>query len=85
MNKLKLKYFLDIGMLVSFLAVGITGIIKYPGFLQAIGISRQPMPFAEISNLHDKAGVALVIFVALHLILNFNWLVCTTRTFFRKK
>ncbi|MFH1065348.1 MAG: DUF4405 domain-containing protein [Nanoarchaeota archaeon] len=82
---MKIKYVLDIGMLISFLCVGITGIIKFPGLLQAIGLSRMALPFGAISKVHDWAGIALVVFVALHLILDFNWLVCTTKYFFKKK
>lgn len=85
MDKIKLKYVLDIGMLISFLCVGITGIVKFPGLLQAIGLSRMALPFGAISKVHDWAGITLVIFVALHLILNFNWIICTTKTFFKKK
>jgi hypothetical protein len=81
MDKLKLKYFIDIGMLIAFLCVGITGIMKLPGFMRSLGRGY----IGNISDLHDNSGIALVIFVVLHLILNFNWLVSVTKTGFKRK
>ena len=75
MNKAVVKYFVDVGLLISFLIGGITGFMKIPGF----GIKNR------FITLHDWSGIALVVLVLIHLILNFNWIVSMTKSFFRKQ
>ena len=70
MNRLKLNYFVDLGMAISFVIVAVTGILKHPYFG---GRARDYMVW------HDWAGIVLAGFVLLHLILHWNWIVCTTK------
>lgn len=85
MDQIKTKYFVDVGMGISFLAVFITGIIKFPGLLAFFGINRNNLPFITISKIHDWAGVLMGLFVLIHLILNRKWIVNVTKSFFAKK
>ena len=75
MNKPKLNYLVDIGMALSFVIVAVTGILKLP----ALGRAR------EYTLLHDWAGIALAVFVLLHLILHWNWIKCMTKSCILKK
>ena len=75
MNRPKLNYFVDIGMAISFVIVAVTGILKLP----ALGGRTR-----DYMLLHDWAGVVLAVFVLLHLILHWNWIICMTKGFFNK-
>jgi len=75
MNRPKLNYFVDIGMAISFVIVAVTGILKLP----ALGGRTR-----DYMLLHDWAGVVLAVFVLLHLILHWNWIICMTKSFFQK-
>ena len=44
-----LNYLIDLGLVISFLAVFITGVIKFPGFLDILGINRGNFPMYEVS------------------------------------
>ena len=79
MNKLKLNYWIDVGLLISFLIVAITGIIKFPGW----GLYRI-IGFSGISKWHDLAGIALTTLVLIHLVLHWKWIVNTTKCIFKK-
>ena len=83
----KINYFVDIVLLFSFLIAGITGIIKFGTFLRAIGINLNyaELPMRTISLWHDWAGLIMVLFVFIHLVLHFRWLVVMTKEIFFKK
>ena len=86
MEKNIIKYILDILLGISFLIVALTGIFKFSGFREFLGISlsyRDP-PMPLISAFHDWSGVVMAIIVLIHLILNWDWIVCTTKDFFCK-
>lgn len=81
-NRKTLKYFIDIGMLTSFSLVFITGIIKFP----LLDVDRE---FLSVNSLffvviHDWAGITLAILALLHIILNWKWLVATTKKVFSR-
>ncbi len=82
----KIKYFVDIGMLISFILVFATGIIKFRKLLSFIGINLnyEGLPMKEIAAIHDWSGVAIGVFVLIHLILNLTWIIETTKDFFEK-
>ena len=75
MNRPKLNYIVDIGMAISFVIVAVTGILKLP----ALGGRTR-----DYMLLHDWAGVVLAVFVLLHLILHWNWIICMTKGIFKK-
>ena len=64
-----------------------TGIWKFGSLLRAIGINPDyaNLPMKAMSAWHDWSGVALAVLVLVHLILNWNWIVCTTKSFFKKE
>lgn len=80
MNTTKIKYVIDIGMLISFVAVFVTGIIKHP----MIGIHTWARlgiyPTYRISKIHDISGLIMGILVLFHLVLNWKWIVTVTKS-----
>jgi hypothetical protein len=76
MNRAELNYWVDITMLAAFLAVGITGVIKFFFFMNGI---RLGLDVHVVNEIHDWSGIALVIAALLHLILHFNWLWSMTK------
>ena len=87
MVKNKIKYVIDIGLLISFILVVITGIVKFGTLLRAIGINLdyKELPMSQISLVHDWSGIFMALFVLIHLILNIDWIISTTKSFFKKK
>ncbi len=85
MDKPKLNYLVDIGLFISFLIVGITGLLKFPGFLHLFGLRLRDLPVIQLSNLHDWSGLLMVALVALHLFLHRQWIVAMTFSSFKKK
>jgi len=70
----------DIVLLIAFLLVVLTGIIKFPGFLPFLGINPLMIPLNELSFIHDWSGTLLFGLVIIHLALHFSWMVSTTKT-----
>jgi hypothetical protein len=69
----------DVAMGVSFLVCFITGMFKFTFFMRLSGLTTRVLPIAQMSNLHDWSGLALGIFVAVHLVLNRIWIMMMTR------
>jgi hypothetical protein len=84
MQRATLNYIVDLGLLISFLCVAVTGIIKMPGLMQNLGISYMAIPFNVITPLHDMSGVAMALLVLVHLVLHWGWIVGMTKSFFKK-
>lgn len=84
MNKLIVKYIVDVGMGLSFLAVFITGIFKFPGIREHLPFIYEIIPRQQMATIHDWSGIAMGLFVLIHLILNWDWIVATTKGFFIK-
>lgn len=79
MDKIKLNYIVNIGLLISFLVVLVTAILKWPGLIR-----KSTLPITNISFLHDWSGVVMTALVLIHLILNWNWIVAVTKKYFKK-
>jgi cytochrome b subunit of formate dehydrogenase len=88
MNKIKTKYAVDLITLISFVITAITGLaIKFfmpSGVRQAgqqifLGITRHS--WVEI---HNWAGIIMIIFALIHVTLYWNIFACMTRNFFKK-
>lgn len=88
MKKTKLNYLVDLCMGLCFLVVAITGVIIFlflpsgirrGGYQQFWGITKQ-----NWENIHDWAGIILLIFIVLHLILHWSWIVSMTKALFRE-
>ena len=84
MNKAITKYWVDVGLLISFLLTGLTGIFKFPGVREHLASLYKLIPRAKMSSIHDWSGIVLVILVGIHLILNWQWIVTMTKNIFRK-
>ena len=86
MEKAKVKFIIDVLMVISFLLVGITGIMKLPQVIRInpLNIFRH-IDFRLMSNIHDISGVAIVILIIIHLTLNFTWLKNVFLNFFKKR
>ncbi|MFX0064000.1 MAG: cytochrome b/b6 domain-containing protein [Candidatus Hermodarchaeota archaeon] len=74
------KYFLNWGLAVSSVITFVTGVIKFPGFLQLLGTNSTSIPMYELSFIHDWVGLASGAFIVLHLALNWHWIVSKTQT-----
>jgi len=84
MNKIKLNYWIDIGLALSFLICFITGLIKWPKLIKIIGVSAyKVLPKSNISTLHDVSGLIMGILVIIHLVLHWKWIVSVTKSIFR--
>lgn len=85
MNRTKLNYWIDIGLAISFFICFITGLIKWPGLIKIIGVSAyKVLHVKNISILHDWSGLIMSILVLVHLALHWKWLVCVTKSMFKK-
>ncbi|WP_410508257.1 DUF4405 domain-containing protein [Methanosarcina hadiensis] len=89
MNKQKLNYLVDIALTVLFFGVAGTGSFMY--FFIPSGIPRgryivyMGLTKATWIWLHSRAGILMSVIIIIHLILHWKWIVCTTRSFFRKE
>ena len=86
MNNLKLNYWVDVGLAISFFICFLTGLIKWPGLIKIIGTSAYNILYVEnISLLHDWSGLIMGLLILVHLVLSWKWIVAVTKSFFRKK
>jgi len=85
MDKTKLKYFVDIGLAISFFISLITGIFKFPGLTHYFRAVFRLIPTYYMSRLHDWSGLAIGILVFVHLVLNWRWITAMTKNMLKKK
>jgi hypothetical protein len=85
MYRAQLKYIVDVGLAVSFILCFVTGVVKFPGFVRAIGATHRVLPMRDLTLIHDWTGVLMGLLVAVHLILNYRWIVTMTRQIFGRK
>jgi len=76
-NRRTLHYFINVGMIISFLIVFTTGLVKFPSIL----VSYKFLYMSSIGLLivHDYSGLILELLVIFHLILHYKWIVSTTK------
>jgi hypothetical protein len=79
MNIQVIRWGNDVAMGVSFLVCFITGMFKFTFFMRLSGLTTLVLPIAQMSNIHDWSGLALGLFVAVHLVLNRAWIMTMTR------
>ena len=79
MNLQVVKWYVDIGMGIFFLASFITGIFKFTFLMRIFGLTSRVLPIAQMSTVHDWSGLFLGFFVAIHLVLNRGWIMAMTR------
>jgi hypothetical protein len=89
MEKVKINYFVDIFMGISFVVSAITGLIIFFFIPSGVkhGSLQEFLGFEKYiwTNIHNWSGLLMILLVLLHLILHWNWIVCITKTFFVKK
>ena len=80
-------YVVDVGLLLSFLGVTITGIIKFRTLMGLFGVkfAFSDATWGLLRTIHDWSGLVMAILVLVHLILNWGWIVETTKEYFRRK
>ncbi len=79
MNMQVVKWCVDLAMGILFLFTAVTGILKFTFLLRVPGITDIVLPMALVSVIHDRAGIAMSILVAIHLLLNRAWILSMTR------
>ncbi|MBS3172051.1 DUF4405 domain-containing protein [Candidatus Woesearchaeota archaeon] len=85
MDKEHLNYVIDMGLLISFLIVIVTGIIKFRALMNIFGLDYSSLPMKLFSVWHDWAGLVMVVLVLVHLILHWRWIVIVTKDIFKSK
>ncbi|MBD3155318.1 MAG: DUF4405 domain-containing protein [Candidatus Aenigmarchaeota archaeon] len=88
MKKIKLNYFVDMIMALSFMIASVSGLIFFPfsdGVRRYISVDFLGIPRNNWKIIHDWSGLILVLTVVLHLILHWKWIVCMTKNFVRRK
>jgi hypothetical protein len=79
MNMQLVKWCVDVAMGVVFLFSAVTGLFKFILLMRVFGISSIVLPMALMSDIHDRAGIALCLLVAIHLFLNRAWILSITK------
>jgi hypothetical protein len=88
MNKIKINYFVDVLLIISFLVVTITSVVLFLFLQNKIGhIGSQilfGLPKLKWINLHVVSGFAMIVLSFVHLILHFKWLTTMSQNIFKK-
>jgi len=79
MNIQVVKWCVDLAMGIAFLFSAVTGTIKFMVLMRVAGFSAIVLPLAQMSEVHDRAGIILSILVLVHLVLNRAWILSMTR------
>lgn len=82
MNKNYWNYTLDMIILITGTLCGITGIIKWPGLVYALGLGYQGLPMDAFTLIHDWTGLIMVVFVIIHVIRHLRWIAMMTKKIF---
>ena len=89
MGKSKINYFIDLLMIILFVINSLTGLIiffflpsgvKKGSYQEFLGIIKQ-----NWVDLHNWSGLLLILLVAIHIILHWNWIVSMTKSLIQKK
>jgi len=81
---LGMRYLLNVSLGIAFLLVFITGVIKIPGLIRAVGLSYADIPLGTISTIHDWSGVAFGLLAIVHIYVHRAWLIGATKTLTKK-
>jgi hypothetical protein len=76
-NKSRLQFILDVLLLADFGAIMASGLMMSRSFLPAFGIQVANSQTARM--LHSSSAAAAIVLVGLHLVLNWKWIVNTTK------
>jgi hypothetical protein len=84
MKKNILQYLTYVLLLIFSLIVVISGIIKFPGLLNILGIDNFSIPFGLFTFLHDWVGIGLTLVSIAHIVLNWKWIQGMTMRLFKR-
>jgi hypothetical protein len=73
-KKSTLKYYIDLGLIITFSSTFITGVIKFSPLTNLLGINPRTLPMGEISFIHDWGAMAMGFLILGHLLLNWSWI-----------
>jgi hypothetical protein len=79
MNMQVLRWCVDLAMGTAFLFSAVTGFFKVMLLMRVEFFTDMVLPVAQMSDIHDRAGIALTVLVAFHLFLNRAWIVSMTQ------
>jgi hypothetical protein len=79
MNRIYQNYVIDLTILLSGILCGFSGIIKWPGLVDGLGLSYQALPMELLTLVHDWTGILMIVFAALHVLLHMKWLTSMTK------
>jgi len=82
MNMQVIRWCVDLAMGIVFLFSVMTGLFKFTLLTRSFGLTDIVLPSAQISEIHDWAGITLCFLVAVHLFLNRAWILSMTRKIF---
>lgn len=78
-NRGYLNYGIDLSVFALSAICGLTGIVKWPGLVNSMGLTYQSLPFETITWVHDWSGLIALALVFTHLLLHWNWLLSMTK------
>ena len=81
-NMQVVKWCVDLAMGIVFLFSVVTGLFKFTLLTRSFNLTDIVLPSAQISEIHDWAGITLCFLVAVHLFLNRAWILSMTRKMF---
>ena len=81
-NMQVVKWCVDLAMGIVFLFSVVTGLFKFTLLTRSFSLTDIVLPSAQISEIHDRAGITLCFLVAVHLFLNRAWILSMTRKMF---
>ncbi len=84
-DKVRINYFIDCGLIISFLLSFVTGIIKFPEWTRYFGDVFLLIPASTLSKIHDISGIVMGTLVLLHLVLHRKWIFTMTKSTFTRK
>lgn len=88
MDRSKVNYWIDFGMLLSFLVTAVTGIMLILFLPSGIRQGGYQMLWGVIKStwlkVHTLAGLIMIILCIVHIILHWTWIVVMTKRIFKK-
>ena len=81
----RINYLIDCGLIITFLASYITGVIKIPRVTRYFKDVFLIIPASTLTKIHDISGMVMGLLVLSHLVLHRNWIVAMTKSTFKRK
>jgi DMSO/TMAO reductase YedYZ molybdopterin-dependent catalytic subunit len=63
----RVRYFINAGLILSFSAMAVTGLIKFPGLMNSLGLVYVFSSISTLNFVHHLGGAIFILFVLLHL------------------